>query len=335
MNTSNISEIENQLVDLLNLDKRNWTNFYILLKKIETEKLWEGKFNSFTAWVKDFAIKTKTHESIIWSRKKAGEVYQNYVDVQKKKGVEVAPLTEVNIAQDTLVLLDKIASKAPTLGAELTQKALNKEIKKKDLREAYKIVRDRAYVPNKIDKEIKQDIKDNLEKEKIDSMEALEQAKHEAVTAMEILTTLYDTEWLNVKVERKYFKTSFEHDKYRVLSEFPVHTGSSQKSRRIDALICENISSNNSWELNLHGIEIKISKGDLLKDTKYTEYAEFVDYLWLAVPRELIEIARQNKPKACGIIGISNKKAKIIEYAIKLNSIRKIDALNNLALKLL
>lgn len=335
MSISNIIEIEKQLVDLINLDKKNWTHFYILIRRIETERLWAEKFNSFTAWVKDFSIKTKTHESIIWSRKKAGEVYQNYINVQKKKGIQVAPLEEANIAQDTLVLLDKISSKAPSLGAELTEKALNKEIKKKDLQEAYKIIRDRSYVANEIDTEIKEEINENLAKEKIDSMEALEKAKHEAVTATEILTTLYNTEWLNAKVERKYFKTSFEHDKYRVLSEFPVHTGSSKKSRRIDALICENISSNNSWDLNLHGIEIKTSKGDFLKDEKYTEYAEFVDYLWLAVPEELIEIVRQNKPECCGIITVIKKKAKIIERAKRLNSSRKIDTLNNLALKLL
>jgi len=284
-------------------------------------------------------MKTKTHESIIWSRKKAGEVYQNYADIQKKKGIDVVPLTQVNIAQDTLVLLDKIANKAPTLGADLTEKALKKEIKKKDLQEAYKAIRDKSYPTIKIDKEIKKERKKLTEPENeietINSIKELEKIQHEAVTATEIITTLYDTEWLNVKIQKKYFKTSFEQDKYRVLTEFPVYTGTSKKSRRIDALVCENVSSQNSWELNLHAIEVKVSKSDLVNDNKYTEYAEFVDYLWLAIPNDLIEVAKQNKPKSCGIIVISNKKAKIIEQAIKLNSIRKLDALNNLALKLL
>lgn len=339
-----ILEVEKQLVDLINIDKKNWTHFYILLKKIETERLWEGNFNSFTSWVKDFAIKTKTHESIIWSRKKAGEVYQNYIDVQKKKGVEVAPLEKVTIAQDTLVLLDKITNKAPTLGADLTEKALKKEIKKKDLQEAYKAIRNKSYPKNSIDEEIKEDRKKLIKNEPIEhidsiqsikSIKDLEKIKHEAITSTEIITTLYSTEWLNVEVQKKYFRTSFEQDKYRLLTEFPVHTGTSKKSRRIDALICENLSSKNSWELNLHGVEIKVSKGDLLHDSKYTEYAEFVDYLWLAIPEDLIEVARLNKPKSCGIIVVRNKKAKVIEQAEKLDSMRKLDTLNNLALKLL
>lgn len=343
---NNILDIEKQLTDLINLDKKNWTHFYILLKKIELEKLWHPNFNSFTAWVKDFSMKTKTHESIIWSRKKAGEVYQNYIEVQKKHGIEVAPITEVDIAQDTLVLLDKISSKAPSLGAELTQKALNKEIKKKDLQEAYKVIRNKSTIESDIDKEIKtgkkKADKDNRIVEAIDT-KALEKLRSEAINATEIVTTLYDTEWLNAKVEKKYFKTSFEQDKYRVLTEFPVFTGTSRKSRRIDALICENISSENSWNLNLHGVEIKVNKNDLINDSKYTEYAEFVDYLWLAIPEELIEYARKTKPSCCGIIVIqtdknkdnSKKKATIIEKAQLLTPIRKVDTLTSIALKLL
>ena len=54
-NNSLLESIEKQITDLISLDKKNWTNFYTLLKKVETEKLWEEKYNSFTQWLKDFS----------------------------------------------------------------------------------------------------------------------------------------------------------------------------------------------------------------------------------------------------------------------------------------
>lgn len=44
-------------------------------------------------------------------------------------------------------------------------------------------------------------------------------------------------------------------------------------------------------DITVHGIEIKISKGDLLNDTKMQEYADYCDYFWLAIPEELTEDA--------------------------------------------
>ena len=41
----------------------------------------------------------------------------------------------------------------------------------------------------------------------------------------------------------------------------------------------ENLTTENVWDMYLHCIEIKVSKGDLLNDQKYTEYAEFVDFM--------------------------------------------------------
>ena len=149
------------------------------------------------------------------------------------------------------------------------------------------------------------------------------------------MSVLCEPNWLGVKQERKYFKTSFEQDKYRVFTEFPVFVGTSRKSRRMDMLVSENITSENVWDLNLHCVEIKVSKGDLLGDTKYTEYADFVDYMWLAIPVELELVAKDNVFNDCGIIVIKDNKATIVKKAAKLSADRKIDTLTNIALKLI
>ncbi|MGL5086004.1 MAG: hypothetical protein ACRC68_09890, partial [Clostridium sp.] len=123
-----ISEYENELVTILNADKNNWTKFYLLMKEIEDRQIYKQLgLGSFTAWVKQFSIKSKIHESVIWNKKKAGKVYESYMNVQKGKGVDVAPIAEAKIGVDALVLLDKISKRDENLGAELTQKAIDKE----------------------------------------------------------------------------------------------------------------------------------------------------------------------------------------------------------------
>ena len=110
-------------------------------KSGEEELYKELGLKSFTAWVKDFSIRNKIHESILWNRKKAGRVYEKYQRVKEEQGVNIAPIEEADIGGDSLVLLDKITNKNKELGAELTDKAINKEITREDLRTAYKVVR--------------------------------------------------------------------------------------------------------------------------------------------------------------------------------------------------
>ena len=75
-NAENLQRIEVELNNIAKKDKQNWSNFYVLLKEVETKELWKDNFNSFTAWVKHFSVTSGMKESIIWNRKRAGEVYE-------------------------------------------------------------------------------------------------------------------------------------------------------------------------------------------------------------------------------------------------------------------
>lgn len=324
-----LQKVEYELHTLIELDKKNWTHFYILLKKVEDQELWKNKYRSFTQWVKEFCLVNKTHESIIWNRKKAGKVYESYIKEQAKKGITVAPIEQAKVSADSLVLLDKINKYSPEAAAKLTDKVINKDITKKDLREVYKSIR-----PNIISNN--PHLKAAALNDSIDSkaQKALEEIQ-EKVNAAKIVSTLCTSDWLGEKKIRKYFSSAYEQDKYRVFTEFPIFTGTSRKSRRMDMLIAENITTEEIWEINLHCIEIKISKTDLKNDKKFTEYAPFVDYVWLAITPELVEVAQEIKFSSCGIIVIENNKATILEKAIKLDGDKKQDTLTNLTLKLI
>lgn len=329
---NSIKKLEKELVEIVNKDKQSWTHFYLVMKEIEENELWkEAGERSFTSWVKNFSIKNNVHESIIWNRKKAGQVYESYQQQKEEKGEEVVPLAKIDVAPESLVILDKINKKSPQLAEELTEKVMCRALTRDDLREAYKTIRDNPKYRVKEDKiPEKKGLEEATESNKEDNEE-----EHQEVTAALIVSALMKSEWLGVEKEKKHFKTAFEQDKYKCFTEFPLYTGTSKKSRRVDVLIAENLTEQ-PWELNLHGVEIKVSKSDLLRDSKYSEYANFVDFMWLAIPGALLKEAQDTKFDGCGILVINNKnEIEIVERAIRGKALKKRDTLTSIALKLL
>lgn len=63
------------------------------------------------------------------------------------------------------------------------------------------------------------------------------------------------------------------------------------------------------------GIEIKVSKSDLMNDKKLKEYLGYTNFFFVAVPAELVEDAKQKigeDKDSIGIIGIQGNRADII-----------------------
>ena len=336
-----IVKIEKELKHLVEQDKNSWAKFYLLLKKVEDQQLYKDLgLNSFTAWLKDFALKNKIHESVLWNKKKAGKVYERYAETKKEQGVEVAPIEQANVGVDSLVLLDKISKKNADLGAELTEKAINKEITRADLRNAYKTIRGDLKKDTDNKNPIKVIEEDNKLHEEnnntiINTIENSEKDNTDNVTATNIVMALNSHSWLGEKEVVTGFKGRFIERKYKAFTEFPVYTGTTKHSRRIDVLVAENISVEEHYNLQLHGIEIKVSKGDLMNDTKYTEYAPFVNKLWIAVPKNLVKECIKNTPKNIGIMYLEDGAIKIKRQAKELKPESLKEALTTLALKLL
>lgn len=338
-----LEEIEKEIKNVVALDKKNWVRFYLLIKKVKERDLWRvADKKSFTQWVKDLSLKTKTHESIIWNRFRAGEIYNSYAQRKKEQGIEVKDIEDTNISADSLVILDKINKHSPELADSLVEKVINKEIKRKDLVTAYNAIR-----PEQADFRTKEQIQRAVSngnetsgtKDKMD-LEGVQ----DKITAANITTILTQLKWLGKTTTTgfKGYRNKSDADirineKARTFTEFKVYTGSSRKSRRIDLLAIENLTKDQfeKHEINVHGVEIKVSKSDLINDKKYTEYAEFVDFIWLAVPLELVDFARDTKFKECGIIAVDKYNAVIIEQAQRLEPNMRMQTLTTATLKMM
>lgn len=320
----NIEQVEEEIKLIIDDDKKNWVNLYLLLDYIQINKLWFPKHPSFTSWFRSFCEENNIGEDFLWRIKRAGKVYSSYLK-NNKNNKQLPPIEEIKIPVESLILIGKIAGEDKSKMTELIDNALEGKVTIRELREIHKLLKSKEG-----NKKSKDDISD--------SMNELESSNNN-IRASDIVTVLKNPIWLDLLDARdkqiKLFKTFVEQDKYRIYTEFPVMTASSKAPRRIDILVAENLTSPEVWKLKFHGIEIKTNYSDLVNDHKYTEYAAFVDFQWLAVPKDLVKVAKRTKFKNCGIILIDNGKAEIIEKAQLLAAPMKNEMMNTLLLKVL
>lgn len=317
-----LEDVEKELITLAKQDTKTWVSFYKLMKEVQERELYKETANTYTAWVKNLALKCGLHESSLWNKLKAGRIYESYQKVQAAKGMVITPIEQVDVSADSLILLDKINKKSEEVAAPLVEKVLNKELSRADLRETYKALGG--------------DQRASTQKAKLEAGEEVkEKSVEQLITAAAIVQALSTPTWLgdvhyNSSIR---FLPAEERSKYRTYTEFSVQTGTSKKSRRIDLLAVENLTLDH-WGINIHGVEIKVSKSDLIRDTKYMEYAQSVDYLWLAIPLELLEVAMETKADSVGVIVVDkDNNAKIHEQATKLDPLARENTLTNIIMK--
>ena len=174
----------------------------------------------------------------------------------------------------------------------------------------------------------------------------------EKITAADIILALQSSNWLFEQAitnpvwekvitdPRNPVRKNYIKEKYRVFEEFAIDPGTSRHSRRLDALIAENISvpARADNPVNLIGVEIKVDINDLKNDCKMQEYTDFVDQFYLAVPDEqdIVNAALSIILDSWGLITISKDgQIKVLQTADKLSAIMRDNTLNNLILKLL
>ena len=308
-NQKALEQIEATLQDLVASDKSSWVKIYELMEKVDNEKMYAGKYRSYTAWVNEFATKAKVHVSLLWSRKKAGKMYAEYAARAADRGELVADVHEINCSPDNFVLIEKIAGSNTAVADDLTKKVIEGNLGRKDLKNAWATVK--AERSKKGEKSVRVNAYDKSSSSlSFLSEEGKEKGKEERedkkekedilLSASDIVLSLRDREWIPGKIEKSY-----QQDKYNVMTEFSVQTGTSRHARRIDALVIENMTPVESNRISMHGIEIKVDKSDLLGDHKMQEYIDFVDFFWLAVPETLIKEAKSIIADGWGILSIS------------------------------
>jgi hypothetical protein len=136
-----------------------------------------------------------------------------------------------------------------------------------------------------------------------------------------------DRTWLTSTIDG--YMASDYHT-YKILTELAVRPGTSRNARRIDVAVFEDLTNSidkGSHDITVHGIEIKVSKSDLLNDTKMAEYTDFCNYFWLAVPMELVAEAESYVMDNWGVLVFDKGKIKCHRKAKSLNAVMREESL--------
>lgn len=306
---TDLRQIEAELTDVLDKEKRNWTKIYELMSRVEHEKLYEQKENckSFTQWVNMLAKDLHVHASGLWAKLKAGRTYAAYAERAEKRGLIAQRAEDVAVSVDTINLCATIAGKNEERQDSLLDRAIRGELSRQDLREAARAKSaESARKYEKHEKELS-----NSEKEEVQDSE-----EQQRITAADIIVALKSSSWI------EYVEKSFERDEYmtkvrKLYAEFPVYTGTSRSARRMDAVILENISARERDEIVIRGVEIKISVSDLMHDEKMTEYTDFCDLFYIAIPAgddELKKAVQAVMLPEWGLIEVSEGEENVYNY---------------------
>lgn len=333
-----LNDIEGQLGQYLAADKKNWIQTYLLMSEVQDKELYIVNYRSYTKWVNHLADSLSIHVSTLWSRLKAGKNYAEYAARAAEHGRTVPKIEEIDVSPDSFNLCAKVAGKNAVEMDKLVDQVVAGDLTRDNLRQAAKARKAAG---------------EFVARSRFDCVQAKDRTEmEEKITAADIILALQSSSWLFsqstdnpiwekvITDPRESVKKTYIKEKYRVFEEFAIDPGTSRHSRRLDALIAENISVplHADNPVNLIGVEIKVDINDLKNDCKMQEYTDFVDQFYLAVPDEedIVNAALSIKLDTWGLIIVSKDgQIKVLQTADKLSAIMRDKTLNNLILKLL
>lgn len=338
----NLEKIEDKISLILSDSMKSWVDLYLLLEQVREGKLYKPNHRSFTAFVRHIADANNIHESILWQRRKAGKTYRRYQQIKERQGKgakAIEELKESKVSPETLELCQKIAKKDNEVFTTLVEKAINGEVTRDSLRQAYTTMRDKQ-----IEEAIRADLRrengtegdehtegmQNMANNKKEHTEQNTNPKDPLKTA-EISLALDSPNWVQKFADILGTDRIDEADIYnfarsgrgifKTLSEFPVTSVTTKYDRKVDKAVFETITLAGhflrTYQISTHQVEIKVSRTDLKHDNKMQDYAQSFDYSWLCVPTELEEVALEIKPEKFGLLlyNFDNKKLTIAKTA--------------------
>lgn len=322
-----LTEIEDELSGCVKSDTTTWVKIYRLMDKVEKEKLYISRgLRSYTAWVNGIATKMHVHVSLLWARKKAGRVYEEYQERQQAEGKEVPALERIDsISPDSLNLCEKVAGKNAVELDKLITEVAKGTLSREDLREAARAKRTAAEASGLA-----------VTRTRHNRLTAETRTETETkITAADIVLALSkSSEWLN----EHFVYHPYVDRAYKLLTEFGADTGTSRDIRRIDAAIFENLTTGKNDDIAIRGIEIKVSCGDLKRDHKMAEYTDFCDYFYIAIPdgdEAILELAKSVALPEWGILLIDeNRKVKVSRDASRLKPIFRDKSLSRALIRI-
>lgn len=275
--TEDLASATEELVGLLSGKARGWAEIYALISRVEEGRLWEAGFRSMTKWVEDLARRAGCQVQYIWRVKKAGRFYAAYA----ARHPDAPSADEVRIGDEMLADLDRVSEGDAERADAYVGAALRGEITKRKVKELVRATATRRRAARRSG----------------GGAGAPAPAGGAAASAADVIAAITPQALFGAGDERASRRLARgERRVFQVLGEFPCGSATSDRARRVDAMVVTNIDAGPGAHglpgcaadaVTLHGIEVKVAKSDLLRDRKHLEYEAYCDFCWFAMPQSL------------------------------------------------
>lgn len=269
-------EIGEEIIAIMKSGQKRWVDLFRKIQQVETGQLYAPAYHSLTAWARNLSERGGFQLRELWRYKKAGQFYAEYAERQERAGKRVVRLEDIDtkagasISPRNFERVEKIARGDTNVADRLIGQMLSGKVKAAELEQLWRA---------------KKAAGGHVRTSRHDAGPTMEDAGT-GMRAVEIVAAVQnatDGGWL----PEPHIVRPWITDKYRVFAEFPVHTGTTDHAARIDAMVVETYGVEREDDVVLHAIEIKVVQSDLDRDEKMEEYADFADYMWIAVPADL------------------------------------------------
>lgn len=318
-----LNNTEKKLIILISTNKKAWVEIYILLKLIESKKLWLATNNSFSAWLKAFAKRIKISESLLWHNRQAGKFYEEYLQRANKKNIEVPSLRNLKVALENLNLIERIANQNTIIADKLIGNLIEQKISQKELKATWNTIKTEKILNGEpithINGYTKTAIKALTEQEMLEN--------YNQISAKDIPLLITNHEWIPTQlfpektIQNNNYKIHETKSKYLYIPDFPIEY--IRQIHRINFVIAENHTIpdyDKANNLNLHSLIIILQNDQIINNNIITACQNSTDFLWIITKKELINKLKENLPETVGITYITDDKKQLFIERIALQT---------------
>lgn len=310
MAAATLQGIETELDELIDAGNAGWARAAALIMRVDAEELWRtGNYKSISQWIRAYAQRKHCSESLLWKYAKAGRYYQR----AKEQDPELPDLGQAKVSAMSVVTTEKICGEDISRAADLLGQASGGEIRSRDLQEMWRAARKVSGT--------RKTRHDRLAAGPEDGEKAGDAAVTARLTqalARDAASWIWGVETPEQAEERRREEAPRQYLTrddvcVRTLTEFPVRVDAGTRPRRIDlAAVCVENQTTADWmEVVLRGVEVKVSAHDLERDEKMGDYASFMDYMSIAVPKPLVADAAERVPASWGVLSYDEDADRI------------------------
>jgi len=281
----NLAAIEAQLLEHAQTERRRWQQMAQLLMRVDTEQLWEGHAQSFTAWVQGIARRADMQESVFWRYLKAGRIYQELTGATE--------LTDdVTVSAESLELADKIRRHAPkAVTSQVLERTLEGDLSRTQLREVWATYRPAAGGTT--------------------ARGRLPEDPDARVEAMAVRQAAWEAQKRKpenrAEVRRAEIILGFRSGSFLGAFDQAHAEARMQLAKQMAAVLVVRRSAEQPDRVELHGLWTCVSQPEL-SDFEY-QGAPGTDYMWLGVPTELADDAAAKAPRMAGVLAFTRERA--------------------------